>query len=259
MTTPSDKDREVKPLNCDRDPARWAREFNEVLAARGIQPLDPGWLISWFANAMMCGEDTYRWRKEAEARAAVPDSGALEKVLRLADELCDAVDNEADDIGGSRPSLEIVRDLAAAVDAAKAVSGCGTNAAPIGYAVRMADGPFVGIWQDRVEAERICAKQPPGHGDKVVPVYAAPVSTRGETFDYKGKYEELIFAVATKWPNETRHQTALRYIQAAEKGGTSHPQQCEIRDCQMGDVCFKPESCKTRTFTVSATQERKDV
>jgi hypothetical protein len=33
-------------------------------------PLDEGWLIGWFANAMMCGEDTYRWRKEAEARTA---------------------------------------------------------------------------------------------------------------------------------------------------------------------------------------------
>lgn len=58
------------PLNEDRDAARWAREFNEVLVAKGEQPIDPGLLISWFANAMMCGEDTYRWRQEKSARSA---------------------------------------------------------------------------------------------------------------------------------------------------------------------------------------------
>lgn len=32
-------------------------------------------------------------------------------------------------------------------------------------------------------------------------------------------YNELIFAVGNKYPNETRHQTALRYIQQAETCG----------------------------------------
>ena len=31
-------------------------------------------------------------------------------------------------------------------------------------------------------------------------------------------YNELLFAVGNKYPNETRHQTALRYILQAEKG-----------------------------------------
>ena len=31
-------------------------------------------------------------------------------------------------------------------------------------------------------------------------------------------YNELLYAVAQKWPGETRHQTALRYIQNAERG-----------------------------------------
>ena len=31
------------------------------------------------------------------------------------------------------------------------------------------------------------------------------------------KYYELIMAVKRKWPNESRHETALRYIQEAEK------------------------------------------
>jgi len=32
-----------------------------------------------------------------------------------------------------------------------------------------------------------------------------------------GLYNELILAVAKKFPGETRHQTALRYIMDAEK------------------------------------------
>ena len=32
-------------------------------------------------------------------------------------------------------------------------------------------------------------------------------------------YNELLFAVGNKYPNETRHQTALRYIQDAETCG----------------------------------------
>ena len=31
-------------------------------------------------------------------------------------------------------------------------------------------------------------------------------------------YKELIYAVASKFPGESRHQTALRYIRNAEKG-----------------------------------------
>lgn len=45
---------------------------------------------------------------------------------------------------------------------------------PIGYAVQMQDGPFVGIWRNREDAEHIRSKQPAGHNDRVVPVYAAP-------------------------------------------------------------------------------------
>jgi hypothetical protein len=38
--------------------------------------------------------------------------------------------------------------------------------------------------------------------------------------ELRAKYDELIFAVGIKHPNETRHQTALRYIQRAETGGS---------------------------------------
>ena len=35
------------------------------------------------------------------------------------------------------------------------------------------------------------------------------------------KYNELLFAVGNKYPNETRHETALRYIRAAENSANA--------------------------------------
>lgn len=43
--------------------------------------------------------------------------------------------------------------------------------------------------------------------------------------DYKFLYMELLLAVGKKWPGETRHQTALRYIQRAEQPGDNRPAQ----------------------------------
>jgi hypothetical protein len=40
------------------------------------------------------------------------------------------------------------------------------------------------------------------------------------------KYNELIMAVGNKYPNETRHETALRYIQQAER---TNNQPCQAR------------------------------
>jgi len=37
-----------------------------------------------------------------------------------------------------------------------------------------------------------------------------------ELLDLGLKYNELIMAVDSKFPNETRHETALRYIRAME-------------------------------------------
>lgn len=34
----------------------------------------------------------------------------------------------------------------------------------------------------------------------------------------EGLYHELIYAVGSKYPDESRHQTALRYIRSAERG-----------------------------------------
>ena len=47
----------------------------------------------------------------------------------------------------------------------------------------------------------------------------------------RGLYEELLFAVGNKYPGETRHQTALRYIQQAEAPRISAAQ------CEWPNVC----------------------
>jgi hypothetical protein len=44
------------------------------------------------------------------------------------------------------------------------------------------------------------------------------VELRGELRASREMYHELLYAVGKKWPGETRHQTALRYIQQAERG-----------------------------------------
>jgi hypothetical protein len=46
---------------------------------------------------------------------------------------------------------------------------------------------------------------------------ASPPEADGEwAYDYKTLYFELLYAVASKHPGETRHQTALRYIRQRE-------------------------------------------
>jgi len=81
LPKPASPSEKQQPLNCDRDPVRWAREFNEAAATQRY-PYDEGWLIGWFANAMMCGEDTYRWRQEA-ALATTPASGKVPEGMVL--------------------------------------------------------------------------------------------------------------------------------------------------------------------------------
>jgi hypothetical protein len=47
-------------------------------------------------------------------------------------------------------------------------------------------------------------------------------------------YNELIYAVARKWPGETRHQTALRYIQQAESRPAGVGQASLLRQAVVG-------------------------
>jgi len=53
------------------------------------------------------------------------------------------------------------------------------------------------------------------------------VSWRQEASEILEKYEELLLAVHQKFPNETRHQTALRYIKNAENSTTNQWHDCK--------------------------------
>ena len=48
-----------------------------------------------------------------------------------------------------------------------------------------------------------------------------------EIDELKKKYGELLFAVSIKHPDESRHETALRYIQQAEQQQDNAPEQQE--------------------------------
>lgn len=55
-------------LHTTMDARVWAQQFKataERLAAQGSDILDDGWLISWFANAIMRGYDTGRLHEQA--------------------------------------------------------------------------------------------------------------------------------------------------------------------------------------------------
>ena len=63
---------ELKPFNNQSIDARdWAREFNRILVSKGNQPYDEGWLIGWFANAIMAGMDEQARRTRLEPKGVV--------------------------------------------------------------------------------------------------------------------------------------------------------------------------------------------
>jgi hypothetical protein len=51
-------------MNATTDAAVWASEFNSVAQRLGYSPMDEGWLIGWFANAMFAQEMAIRRAKE---------------------------------------------------------------------------------------------------------------------------------------------------------------------------------------------------
>lgn len=42
------------------DAVKWAAEFNRIAVTLGYSEMDEGWLIGWFANAIMRGYDAGR-------------------------------------------------------------------------------------------------------------------------------------------------------------------------------------------------------
>ncbi len=51
-------------LQATTDAAVWASEFNQTAQRLGYSPMDEGWLIGWFANAMLAKEMAIRRAKE---------------------------------------------------------------------------------------------------------------------------------------------------------------------------------------------------
>lgn len=49
-------------------------------------------------------------------------------------------------------------------------------------------------------------------------------TARAQLAEARAKYNELIMAVAKKFPGESRHETALRYINQAETPQVNTPQ-----------------------------------
>ena len=81
-------------------------------------------------------------------------------------------------------------------------------------------------------------------------------SQESERASLLARYEELIYAVASKWPKESRHQTALRYIRRAEEGlgdlsggweakQQPHTKVTSVANCPYTEVaCVDPAGCK---------------
>lgn len=74
---------------------------------------------------------------------------------------------------------------------------------------------------------------------------------RRERDEMTDKYNELLFAVGLKFPGETRHQTALRYIKQAESASDLSVNVAEMSDflpTSAGSVAASPKTAAGRGF-----------
>ena len=146
-----------------------------------------------------------------------------------ADWLSDLLKEAATALSETRPSND--RYLAAAAECrlrAKLDPGarCGDVLLPAAELLEAAAQGGLSVAQTELEAIHALAMNPqdtaPKEGDpytlsllkQLLAIRLAP-SAIGDT-DYKALYMELLYAVANKWPEESRHQTALRYIRERE-------------------------------------------
>jgi len=67
------------------------------------------------------------------------------------------------------------------------------------------------------------------------------VKAADEIEQLEAKYYDLIYAVSQKWPNETRHETAFRYIRQAETI-TNEPAQSNDRDVGRDEIAASKPS-----------------
>lgn len=83
-----------------------------------------------------------------------------------------------------------------------------------------AEVQFNETWLGAVAQELMCDERPTGWQMKLAgmvrDLQRELTTAQAEIERLAEKYNELIMAVARKWPDETRHQTALRYIMQAE-------------------------------------------
>lgn len=65
------------------DAREWAKEFNATACKLGYQVMDEGWLVAWFANAIMAGYDTATMRLAADNAALRLKVQELEQSARV--------------------------------------------------------------------------------------------------------------------------------------------------------------------------------
>ena len=63
--------------------------------------------------------------------------------------------------------------------------------------------------------------------DRIAELDAENARLRDEIQSAKEKYRELLYQVSCKFPNETRHETALRYLKEREAPAMTADQCCE--------------------------------
>ena len=76
--------------------------------------------------------------------------------------------------------------------------------------------------------------------------YKEAIALKDRVKDIEAKYNELIMAVGKKWKDETRHQTALRYIRQAEECNTGTGE-AKIKEIEksISDVLTQRDMWKT--------------
>jgi hypothetical protein len=82
------------------DARDWAKSFVEIATKNGHGSLDEGWMISWFANALMRGYDEHAMRVGKESPSPAAIAAFMDTVRRL---------NNSVDFGEVEPAAGVWR------------------------------------------------------------------------------------------------------------------------------------------------------
>jgi len=80
---------------------------------------------------------------------------------------------------------------------------------------------YVSAWKERDAFAAGAQAQPTITAEIFDALEKHPLPQPAKPVELQALYDELIFAVRSKYPDETRHQTALRYIRRMEEPSTS--------------------------------------